>query len=64
MIIVCECDNCIHKKMCKNHEKMVDFIEKLGTTLLVDVEKEKFSPEVMVHCKDYMRNKAIRRSGF
>ncbi len=60
--IICECDDCIHKKMCKNHEEMVDFVGTLGATLLLDVEKEKFSPELIVHCTDHISNKAIPRT--
>lgn len=62
MKIICECDDCIHKKMCKNHEKMVDFVGKLNATLLMDVEKEQFSPELFVHCNDRIPNKAIPRT--
>ena len=62
MKIICECDDCIHKKMCKDHEKMVDFVGKLGVTLLLDVEKEIFSPELIVHCNDHISNKYIPRS--
>lgn len=57
--IICECDDCIHKKMCKNHEEMVDLIGKLGATLLMDVEKEKFSLELIIHCSDRISNKTI-----
>ena len=61
MKIICECDDCIHKKMCKNREKMVDFVGKLGATLLLDVEQEKFSPELIVHCNDRISNNTIPR---